>query len=180
MQTQAAAQLPGLLAHQAVDADYVGQPFQKGHLYSRNHNTNDVQVHATYTLTKAAPQRGADNKAWYHHMESKIIEYIDAACEDREAFIVTGVVPGNNYMHILAPGSKGRVNIPGYFWSAFCCEEAGNPGTFTSGGYTMQMGVGAQNADVHDVGNLNNLLTGYYNLPAGQNVRLFGQQAGCS
>ncbi|KAK1792957.1 hypothetical protein P4O66_001598 [Electrophorus voltai] len=118
---------PDLTKHnQAQYSDYQGSGKERGHLYPAYQNNNNVQMDATFTLTNAAPQDDKFNKAWFHNVESKLAQQI-TKCTN-QVYIITGVVPSN------ADFIKNKVNVPSYFWTAYCCLD-NNYRLVASGGY---------------------------------------------
>ncbi|KAG5277698.1 hypothetical protein AALO_G00090400, partial [Alosa alosa] len=154
--------------NQALNKDYKNTGYDKGHLYPCCNNCDQKQQESTFTLTNAAPQRNADNIQWYHQVE-KLQQNINTLCSKNTAYVVTGVIPGNNVI-------KGGVNIPIRFWSAYCCRDVNNKNQYISQGYTLEMtGVGKSKATYPTVAQLNTDLTAMYNT-----FKVFGTIPGCS
>ncbi|XP_076139755.1 endonuclease domain-containing 1 protein-like [Alosa pseudoharengus] len=118
-------------ANQAVDGDYEYSGYNRGHLYPHCNSCDQKQEESTFTLTNAAPQKQADNTQWYHQVE-KLQQNINTLCSKNTAYVVTGVIPGNNAI-------KGGVHIPTHYWSAYCCRDVKNQNRFISQGYMLEM-----------------------------------------
>ncbi|XP_029111961.1 endonuclease domain-containing 1 protein [Scleropages formosus] len=114
--------------NQALNNDYDGSGFDRGYLYPVLQNDDQCYVNATFTLTNAAPQDLSFNRGKWKKIERKIIETLTQYCRGIDSYIVTGVVPGNNFIN------GNRVNIPSYFWSAYCCFD-NNQKAIRRGGY---------------------------------------------
>lgn len=167
---------------QAINADYnqVNNPngYQKGHLFPRNHCSNQIEADSTHTLTNAAPQAGQDNRVWYRQVEKEIACSIRARCTINPPliipYVVTGVIPSNN-----VPPLNGRVNVPTHYWSAFCCRDRMNQNNFISEGYVMVMnGLGTGQLTTYGTAQGAQNQFNQLNVFLGFNV--FGQQPGCS
>ncbi|KAL2079148.1 hypothetical protein ACEWY4_024892 [Coilia grayii] len=98
---------------QALNRDYDGSGYDKGHLFPVYHTSSSSAMLATSTLTNAAPQDPAFNRGrWRLHEEAMV----ELARDCLHAFMVTGVVPGNT---VIGNG----VRVAKYYWSALCCLE---------------------------------------------------------
>lgn len=106
---------------QAVDEDYEGSGYDKGQLLSVVHA--DTDANTTFTLTNTVPMDRGLNQVWWRDMELAVNKYMDNNCTrsgqdvPRPLFAVTGAVPGGRMI------GKGRVNVPEYLWTAFCCHD---------------------------------------------------------
>ncbi len=99
--------------YQAVNRDYEKSGFDRGHLYPVLHTDSELSMLATSTLTNAAPQDECFNRVkWLEH-ERAVVEDLKSC--DKEAFVVTGVVP--NTTHTI----NNRVTVSKYSWRATCC-----------------------------------------------------------
>uniref|UniRef100_A0A8C5MJ12 Endonuclease domain-containing 1 protein-like n=1 Tax=Leptobrachium leishanense TaxID=445787 RepID=A0A8C5MJ12_9ANUR len=105
---------------QAINSDYTGSNYHRGHLNpNADHPAGPGQL-VTYTLANVAPMLGSLNSGQWRSNESKV-RSIAATCS--RMFVVTGVVPGNNWISV---NGVQRVNIPSHIWSAFCCVDNNN------------------------------------------------------
>ncbi|RXN11628.1 hypothetical protein ROHU_010526 [Labeo rohita] len=112
--------------NQAVNSDYVGSNYDKGHLYPVQHTNNHLSMLATSTLTNAAPQDLTFNRGqWSKHEKDVILDL--QSCN--ESYVVTGVVPDTN---IRIPTNNPRVTVSKYYWRATCCKQGS---TFIGKGY---------------------------------------------
>ncbi|XP_078147998.1 endonuclease domain-containing 1 protein-like isoform X2 [Centroberyx gerrardi] len=146
--------------HQAVECDYDGTPYDKGHLYPVSHTATQRAMQATFTLTNAAPQDSTFNRGQWRLHEQSLANILRT---HPNSYVVTGVVPGNQKI------AAGRVMEARYYWSAYCYRH--NNGTYQSSGY-----IGPdQNGRVQTLvlGDLEVALQGYYNV---QTFTVFGGQ----
>ncbi|XP_053472093.1 endonuclease domain-containing 1 protein-like [Ictalurus furcatus] len=130
MSTESAVRKQGVrIVNQAVNADYSGSRLHKGHLAPVLHANSQECADATFTLTNAAPQNPSFNSGKWKVTEREMAYVLNTDCTDEglRAFVVTGVVPGNNIMN-------NKVRIPSHFWTAFCCLDNNNQ-TNCSGAY---------------------------------------------
>ncbi|KAF4074882.1 hypothetical protein AMELA_G00228350 [Ameiurus melas] len=155
------------VVNQARKVDYYNSSFHKGHLTPVSHAHSQSCSDATFTLTNAAPQNPSFNSGIWRVTESDMADSLKKNCINvgLRAFVVTGVVPGNNTM------KNSRVQIPSHFWTAFCCLDQ-NDKPKLSGGY---IGKNVNNTNVDNLTrqNLENKLKTLYNTT----VTLFG--SGC-
>ncbi|XP_075042204.1 endonuclease domain-containing 1 protein-like [Mixophyes fleayi] len=105
---------------QAVNSDYTGSGYHKGHLNPNADHPDGPGQKVTYTLTNVAPMYGSLNSGAWRNNEKRVRD-IAATCG--RMYVITGVVPGNNFISVS--GVK-RVNIPSHIWSAFCCLNNNN------------------------------------------------------
>ncbi|XP_036455028.1 uncharacterized protein LOC118827695 [Colossoma macropomum] len=113
--------------HQARDEDYQeASVHERGHLFPHGYAADQDQADSTCTLTNIAPQTGTSNRNWEAQVETPMLNQIQNGCrldENNPAYIVTGVVPGENWLRI----KRGRrtidhgINIPRYYWTAYSC-----------------------------------------------------------
>uniref|UniRef100_A0A4W4DP46 Uncharacterized protein n=1 Tax=Electrophorus electricus TaxID=8005 RepID=A0A4W4DP46_ELEEL len=135
---------PDLTEHnQAQYSDYQGSGKERGHLYPAYQNNNNVQMDATFTLTNAAPQDDKFNKAWFHNVERKLAQQITKLYLDVFLYTVYGHIYYLNGMTFFPLESPDEtiisfcliaVNVPSYFWTAYCCLD-NNYRLVASGGY---------------------------------------------
>ncbi|XP_031754015.1 nuclease EXOG, mitochondrial-like [Xenopus tropicalis] len=114
---------------QAVNADYKGSGYTRGHINPNGHHVTQDSRKATFTLTNVAPMTKELNNNIWNRYENEMIK-IAKTCSSM--YVVTGVVPSKSKWI----GQK-RVNIPSHVWSAYCCTGA-NERPIKSGG-----GIGA-------------------------------------
>ncbi|XP_060776366.1 endonuclease domain-containing 1 protein-like [Neoarius graeffei] len=104
---------------QAVQEDYTNSTYTRGHLNpSQHHNDTDAR-RATFTLTNVVPQRTASNDGPWANLESHVNQILREHCLG-EAYIVTGMIPYEKDRWLK---DEGRVAIPEYMWSAYCCQN---------------------------------------------------------
>ncbi|MGH0164042.1 UNVERIFIED_CONTAM: hypothetical protein FKN15_072196 [Acipenser sinensis] len=110
-------------AHQALNTDYVGSGYDRGHLFPVSHTSEEPTEEATFTLTNAVPQARCLNEIWWKEMEVAVGRYLHNNClrHGKQAYVVTGAVPSHNgNSDTIGPG---RVNVPALLWTAFCCYD---------------------------------------------------------
>ncbi|XP_041443043.1 endonuclease domain-containing 1 protein-like [Xenopus laevis] len=118
---------------QAVDADYRKSGYDRGHVNPRLHHVTADGQNATFTFTNVAPMTKKLNTNIWNQYENKMIGYADGCAT---MYVVTGIVPGNNWI-------KGdRVNIPSYVWNAYCCVD--------NNGKPIKSGAGLKENDISD------------------------------
>uniref|UniRef100_A0A3Q4AWP7 Uncharacterized protein n=1 Tax=Mola mola TaxID=94237 RepID=A0A3Q4AWP7_MOLML len=100
---------------QALNEDYVGSGFDRGHLNPSGHHPVPTR-NATFTLTNVVPQnRKLNQNAWRIH-ESELTALFKEKCS--RAFVLVGAIPSvDNW---IVKNNVRRVNIPDYLWNAYC------------------------------------------------------------
>ncbi|KAM5146733.1 endonuclease domain-containing 1 protein-like [Mantella aurantiaca] len=106
--------------NQAINSDYTGSNYHKGHLNANADHPDGPAQKVTYTLTNVAPMFGSLNSGAWRSNEKRVRD-IAATCG--RMYVVTGVVPGNNWISV---NGVQRVNIPSYIWSGYCCLDNNN------------------------------------------------------
>ncbi|XP_060724991.1 endonuclease domain-containing 1 protein-like [Tachysurus vachellii] len=131
--------------NQAVNRDYIESriPYTRGHVFPKQYAVYQNQADSTFTFTNIAPQTNNSNGEWEAEVETPMRAEIQRECRQNyriKAFIVTGVVPGNNWISIRRNDNNNKdktivqgVNIPSFYWTAFCCYI--NPTTTISRAY---------------------------------------------
>ncbi|XP_017337693.2 endonuclease domain-containing 1 protein [Ictalurus punctatus] len=162
----------GNIINQAVDLDYGKSVYTRGHVFPRSYAANQDQADSTFTLTNIAPQTQNINGAWAKQVEEPMRTEIKNICrldQKHLAYIVTGVVPGNNWIMITRGENNYEegINIPSYFWSAFCCTGKNDHKKLISKAYIAEL----ENFKVlkPSIGRLNKRLTDLY----GQDFSVF-------
>ncbi|KAK2857388.1 hypothetical protein Q7C36_005307 [Tachysurus vachellii] len=122
-------------SHQAVNRDYIESriPYTRGHVFPKLYAADQNQADSTFTFTNIAPQTQHSNGEWATEVEKPMRAEIQRECKQEntiKAFIVTGVVPGNNWIPIRRKDNNNTdktivqgVNIPSFYWTAFCCYK---------------------------------------------------------
>ncbi|KAJ1212417.1 hypothetical protein NDU88_000080 [Pleurodeles waltl] len=107
--------------NQAVNDDYRNSGYTRGHLNPSQHHSSKAQL-ATFTYTNMAPQESKLNSGTWNQYETHLKVNVLPACS--KTHVLMGVVPSGSQ-----PGQgvwiKERVNVPLYFWSAYCCMHKG-------------------------------------------------------
>ncbi|KAM5146732.1 endonuclease domain-containing 1 protein-like [Mantella aurantiaca] len=105
---------------QAINSDYEGSKYHRGHLNPNAHHPSGPAQTATYTLTNVAPMFPSLNSGKWRVYEAKVRKIANTC---GKMYVVTGVVPGNNWISV---NGVQRVNIPSYIWSGYCCLDNKN------------------------------------------------------
>ncbi|XP_027034354.2 endonuclease domain-containing 1 protein-like [Tachysurus fulvidraco] len=154
----------GQIVNQAVNSDYSDTVFTRGHLFPCQFAADQDQADSTFTLTNAAPQTQSSNQNWDKCVETPMLNEINQDCilnQNHQAYIVTGVVPGKNWIPITRKGKEYQkgINIPSHFWSAYCCTS--NKGQLVARAYIAeQENFKVKHSNIQD---LNTELTDLYN-----------------
>lgn len=104
---------------QAVQNDYINSTYTRGHLNPSQHHNDTVDRRATFTLTNVVPQKDESNSGPWANLESNVSMILWKHCLG-EAYVVTGVIPYEKDRWLK---DEGRVAIPEYMWSAYCCQN---------------------------------------------------------
>lgn len=134
------------ITHQAVDLDYGDSRFTRGHVFPNSFAADQDRADSTFTLTNIAPQTEKSNGEWEKQVETPMQGLIKAKCRldnNHQAYIVTGVVPGNKGFNITR-GDKtivNGINVPSHFWSAFCCTDKANIKTLIGKAYIAEQEI---------------------------------------
>ncbi|KAF7711056.1 hypothetical protein HF521_000067, partial [Silurus meridionalis] len=124
--------------NQAVNRDYAESQkntippinYTRGHVFPRGFAADQFQADSTFTFTNVAPQTQQSNEEWERQVETPMKNTIKNTCSpnnNNPTYIVTGVVPGNKWIPIKRKiyndykTIDNGVNIPSYYWTAFCC-----------------------------------------------------------
>ncbi|XP_047669221.1 endonuclease domain-containing 1 protein-like [Tachysurus fulvidraco] len=121
--------------HQAVNRDYIQEigriAYTRGHVFPNQYAADQNQAQSTFTFTNVAPQTQHSNGEWAREVETPMRKEIKRVCNPNntnKTFIVTGVVPGNNWISITRIDNNNinktidqGINIPSFYWTAFCC-----------------------------------------------------------
>ncbi|XP_071987612.1 endonuclease domain-containing 1 protein-like [Engystomops pustulosus] len=106
-----------VLESQAVNDDYRNSGYSRGHVNPSMHHSSAAQL-ATFTYTNMAPQDATFNSGTWNQYETFLRDKILSSCQ--QTHILSGVILSGSH-----PGEgkwlRDRVNVPTYFWSAFCC-----------------------------------------------------------
>ncbi|KAK2857392.1 hypothetical protein Q7C36_005311 [Tachysurus vachellii] len=155
----------GKIFNQAVDSDYSGTGFTRGHVFPRQFAADQDQADSTFTLTNIAPQTQDSNQKWAAQAEEPMLKEINQDCkldQNNQAYIVTGVVPGRNWIPITREVEKDQegINIPSHAWSAYCCRNKTDYKKLIVKTYLAELDK--FNLRRPDINNLNRRLTDLY------------------
>ncbi|XP_078535190.1 endonuclease domain-containing 1 protein-like [Lissotriton helveticus] len=105
-----------LATSQAVNSDYEGSGYDRGHLNPALHHLDGHASESTCTLTNIVPQNGRLNQGLWAHYEDATMRQHTNGCQT--TYAIVGVIPGKTTI------SNGRVNVPSRIWAAACCITA--------------------------------------------------------
>lgn len=103
---------------QALNGDYYGSVYHKGHLAPVYLANSQRCADATFTLTNAAPQVPYLNSVLWWDEEKSLAAYLERVCY-LQPVSVTEVVPSSHNLN-------NTVNVPSHFWTAYCCLDQNN------------------------------------------------------
>ncbi|XP_047440552.1 endonuclease domain-containing 1 protein-like [Mugil cephalus] len=106
-----------VIRSQAVLEDYTGGNYTKGHLAPSQHMGTSDDRAATFTLTNIVPQTNFSNNGPWSDLEKRVLQRFRQYCTGK-MYVITGTIPYKP-VRLL----KGRVSIPEYIWSAYCCPS---------------------------------------------------------
>ncbi|KAL7880436.1 hypothetical protein SRHO_G00026900 [Serrasalmus rhombeus] len=105
---------------QAVLEDYANAVlYERGHLNPDEHQANPDDKAATYTLTNVVPQVREFHRGPWKAQEHIIRRRLNNYCRGT-AYMVTGITSSGN---MIRRHNIGRVAVPTYLWSAYCCID---------------------------------------------------------
>ncbi|XP_069819477.1 endonuclease domain-containing 1 protein-like [Dendropsophus ebraccatus] len=124
---------------QAVNDDYRNSGYSRGHVNPSMHHSSASQL-STFTYTNMAPQDSTFNSGTWNQYEMFLRDQILPSCQ--QTHVLSGVILSGSH-----PGEgtwlRNRVNVPSFFWSAFCCVR--------SNGTTRAEGRLGRNTSPYDV-----------------------------
>ncbi|KAL6117637.1 uncharacterized protein ACO6RY_15378 [Pungitius sinensis] len=103
---------------QAVEEDYKDTNFTRGHLNPNQHQRIAHDRQATFTLTNIVPQHEGSNNGPWSDFEKEVLRKFNSYCNET-MYVITGVMPYRPEPLLM----KGRVSVPEYMWSAYCCPS---------------------------------------------------------
>uniref|UniRef100_A0A3Q2G4L4 Uncharacterized protein n=1 Tax=Cyprinodon variegatus TaxID=28743 RepID=A0A3Q2G4L4_CYPVA len=103
--------------HSVLD-DYKNSGFTRGHLAPSSHQNTKEDKEATFTLTNIVPQKEESNSGPWKTWEEKVRKSFKNYCKG-EMYVITGVIPYESNTPLI----NGRVAVPEYIWSAYCCPK---------------------------------------------------------
>ncbi|KAM9331097.1 endonuclease domain-containing 1 protein-like [Gastrophryne carolinensis] len=113
------ANLEEVTEYQAVNDDYRNSGYSRGHVNPSMHHSSQSQL-STFTYTNMAPQDATFNSGTWNQYETYLRDKILSSCS--QTHVLSGVLLSGS-----APGEgkwlRERVNVPDFFWSAFCCVQ---------------------------------------------------------
>ncbi|XP_072269939.1 endonuclease domain-containing 1 protein-like [Pyxicephalus adspersus] len=106
-----------VIESQAVNDDYRNSGLSRGHVNPSQHHSATSQL-STFTYTNMAPQDSNFNSGTWNQYESFLREQILPACS--QTHVLSGVIV-SGFNPTEGKWLRNRVNVPDYYWSAFCC-----------------------------------------------------------
>ncbi|XP_027766050.1 nuclease EXOG, mitochondrial-like [Empidonax traillii] len=107
-----------IMASQAVNEDYNGSGWDRGHLNPSGQHNSLINRNATFTLTNAVPMNLSLNRGQWRIYEQKTMYNKTENCPT--TYVIVGAVPGNSSI------SQNRVNVPSHIWASACCKTTNN------------------------------------------------------
>ncbi|XP_027766768.1 endonuclease domain-containing 1 protein-like [Empidonax traillii] len=107
-----------IMASEAVNEDYEGSGWDRGHLNPSGQHNSLINRNATFTLTNAVPMYPTLNRGQWKIYEQQTMRSKTENCPT--TYVIVGAVPGNSSIN------KDRVNIPNYVWAGACCKTTNN------------------------------------------------------
>ncbi|KAJ1168920.1 hypothetical protein NDU88_000832 [Pleurodeles waltl] len=127
--------LPSLKERQAINDDYGGSYFDRGHLFPNSFMETTLRD-STFTLTNAVPMDPCFNRVTWSRLEEQLKSQLLSNCVNVEGipYLVTGSVPNQNRkIPVLDPEDTAppgdpnddynRVSVPSHVWTAVCCDH---------------------------------------------------------
>ncbi|XP_044139577.1 uncharacterized protein LOC122930344 [Bufo gargarizans] len=112
--------LDDVLESQAVNDDYRNSGYSRGHVNPSGHHSSASQL-STFTYTNMAPQDATFNSGTWNAYETFLRDKILTTCQ--QTHVLSGVIISGSH-----PGEgkwlRNRVNVPTFYWSAFCCVKS--------------------------------------------------------
>ncbi|XP_077334363.1 endonuclease domain-containing 1 protein-like [Lithobates pipiens] len=106
-----------VIESQAVNDDYRNSGLSRGHVNPSMHHSSSSQL-STFTYTNMAPQDATFNSGTWNVYETFLRDKILSTCS--QTHILSGVIV-SGFNPTKGKWLRNRVNVPDFFWSAFCC-----------------------------------------------------------
>ncbi|KAM8960245.1 endonuclease domain-containing 1 protein-like [Pelodytes ibericus] len=113
-------ELGAITESQAVNDDYRNSGLTRGHVNPSQHHSTESQI-STFTYTNMAPQESNFNSGTWNQYETFLKDQILPACS--QTHVLSGVIL-SGFTPQQGKWLRGRVNVPTFFWSAFCCVRS--------------------------------------------------------
>ncbi|CBY08543.1 unnamed protein product [Oikopleura dioica] len=115
--------------YQPQDNDYLGNNaaigIDRGHLIPNAlMNQNEDASKATFTLTNVAPQYSAFNQQAWNQLECMVRKFMEEEINNQDVWIFVGTYGKVATMN-GSDSSKNNVDIPEFYWHAFCYTGIG-------------------------------------------------------
>uniref|UniRef100_A0A4W3H735 Endonuclease n=1 Tax=Callorhinchus milii TaxID=7868 RepID=A0A4W3H735_CALMI len=105
---------------QALEEDYKGDPYDRGHLNPVAHQAG-TNREATFTLTNVAPMHRTLNRGSWRVCEEQLRDLSSSLCPPGvPVYVLTGTSPP--FLGKIPVTSPGRVSVPRYVWSSLFCK----------------------------------------------------------
>ncbi|XP_035240425.1 endonuclease domain-containing 1 protein-like [Anguilla anguilla] len=145
---------------QALDEDYRGSIYDRGHLNPNGHHTEDSRT-ATFTLTNVVPQNRDLNQRVWNEYETDLQGDLRKCTQ---AYVLVGAIPSAD--NWIVKNNIKRVNIPDRIWNAYCC--LGNNGRPLDSGGAIALNTDQSRVKRHTLSELKLLLGQYTKSPVGE------------
>lgn len=111
------------------DNDYLGNNaaigIDRGHLIPNAlMNQNEDAAKATFTLTNVSPQYSVFNQQAWNQLECMVRKYMEEEINNEDVWIIVGTYGKVGTMN-GNDSSKNNVDIPEFYWHAFCYTGIG-------------------------------------------------------
>lgn len=116
--------------YQPQDNDYLGNNaaigIDRGHLIPNAlMNQNEDAAKATFTLTNVAPQYSTFNQQAWNQLECMVRKFMEEEINNEDVWILVGTYGKDRTMN-GSDNSKNNVDIPEFYWHAFCYTDGSN------------------------------------------------------
>ncbi|XP_075034082.1 endonuclease domain-containing 1 protein-like [Mixophyes fleayi] len=118
--TEMQANMEYTIESQAVNDDYRNSGLTRGHVNPSQHHSSASQL-STFTYTNMAPQESTFNSGTWNQYETFLRDKILPSCT--QTHVLSGVIL-SGFTPVEGKWLRGRVNVPSFYWSAFCCVKA--------------------------------------------------------
>ena len=115
--------------YQPQDNDYLGNNaaigIDRGHLIPNAlMNQNEESAKATFTLTNVSPQYSTFNQQAWNQLECMVRKFMEEEINNQDVWILVGTYGKVGTMN-GSDSSKNNVDIPEFYWHAFCYTGIG-------------------------------------------------------
>jgi len=111
--------------HQPQDSDYTNNNIgvDRGHLIPNAlMNQNEDAAKATFTLTNVSPQYSTFNQHAWNQLECMVRKFMEEVINGKYVWIIVGTYGKTGTMN-KNDSEKNKIDIPEYYWHAFCYTD---------------------------------------------------------